>query len=393
MRWLANVLARLTGQISQTVGRLYSAGRRFWRIALAAALVIGPLALGVPLLSQQSPRRAEPESVGFAPPVPARPGRGFTIGLVARVRDCGEPLDVTVVAAGTAEYWLDNADRLRGLATFQLALPGVLGGKVDLRPGTTATDVIDPDTTSLRRNDPALIAPEDFRAERPRQDHELTIVQGTIRNWQSTLVPIIADFRADWTEDRGLDSCFVQLPAIAGDLSILSAQRALGKARSVEELIVGPDDLTVDSRRLGIGARYDPALEVAYGTATVRIANGRIDTDESLPTPTQSVNGNPTWTCLGQARAAKALGESSDKPRSGNYVLLGPNPFGSAGALSTPALIAGPAGDCSAVVAAVESSAQWKRDLLLLLIGAVVSLGITILVELSLGMRRAAQSS
>jgi hypothetical protein len=35
--------------------------------------------------------------------------------------------------------------------------------------------------------------------------------------------------------------------------------------------------------------------------------------------------------------------------------------------------------DCSAVVAAVESSAQWKRDLLLLLIGAIVSLGITIL--------------
>jgi hypothetical protein len=389
VRWLANLLARLAGQISNTSVRLYSIGRRFWRVGLGATLVVGPLALGVPLLSQENPSRVEPASVGFVPPVLAKPGRGFTIGLVARVRDCGEPLDVTVVAAGTAEYWLDNADRLRGPANFQLALPNVLG-EVRVRPGTTATDVVDPDTTKLRRKDPALLAPENFRIERPTQDGELTIVRGAITNWPSTLVPIIADFDADWTEERGLESCFVQLPAIAGDLSILSAQRARREARKVEELVVGLDDLTVDSRGLGIGARYDPGLEVAYGTATVRIENGSIDTDESLPQPPRSVNGNPTWTCSGQARKANLLDEALRKSPTGNYVLLGPDPAGTAGALSTLALIVGPGGDCSAVVAVVESSAPWKRDLLLLLIGAIVSLGITILVETAIALRSAA---
>jgi hypothetical protein len=382
----ANLLARVSGQVSTALAWLFAVARRWWRVGLAAALVIGPLAVGVPLLSQKSPRRAEPASVGFVPPVAAKPGRGFTIGLVARVRDCGEPLDVTVVAAGTAEYWLDNADRLRERATFQLALPDVLGGKVELRPGTTATDVVDPDTTTLRRNDLPLLPPGDFRIDSVTRDRELTIVRGTIRDWPGSLVPVIADFKADWTEDRGLDSCFVQLPAIAGDLSILSAQRARGEAREIENLEVGPKDLSVDSRRLGIGARYDPALETTYGTATVRIGKGSIDTDDSLPPPTQSVNGNPTWICSGHARATKGLGEKS---ADGDYVLLGPGPIGSAGALSKGALIAGPAGDCSAVVAAVESGAQWKRDLLLLMIGAIVGLGITILVETAMSLRAA----
>lgn len=396
MRWSLNVLSRIASQVSRQVGWLSLLATRFWRVGLALALVVGPLAIGVPLLSEKNPTRAEPVSVGFVPPVPAKPGRGFTIGLAATIRDCDEPLDVTVVAAGTAEYWLDNADRLRGKASFQLALPNVLD-QPKLRPGTTATDVVDPATTELRKDDPPLLPGGDFRVESVRidseeQGDELTIVRGTISDWAATLVPIIADFQADWTEDRGLGSCFVQLPAIAGDYSILSAQRARGEARDVEELVVDFDDLTVDSRNLGIGAPYDASLELAYGTATVRTPHGTIDLNDSLPQPTISVNGNPTWTCMGQARAAKVLGEDAGEKPAGNYVLLGPSLRGTAGALSTPALVAGPAGDCSAVVAVVGSSTRWMRDLLLLLIGAFVSLGVTILVELAFGFRSALAS-
>jgi hypothetical protein len=180
-------------------------------------------------------------------------------------------------------------------------------------------------------------------------------------------------------------------------LSILSAQRALGNAGKVGKIIVGPDQLTVDSRRLDLTAPYRAALEVSYGSATVRVDSGSIDTNESLPQPTQSVNGNPTWTCSGRARATKRLSErpaqSRDHGHAGDYVLLGPDPLGSAGALSTVALRRGPAGDCSAVVAAVSSSAQWKRDLVLLLIGAFVSLGVTILVELAIARRPNARPS
>jgi hypothetical protein len=396
VRWLPNLLYRVMGQLSRHAGWLSSVAARFWRIGLALALVVGPLAIGVPLLTERNPTRAEPVSVGFVPPTPAKPGRGFTIGLAATIHDCDQPLDVTVVAAGTAEYWLDNADRLRGNSTFQLALPNVLD-KPKLRPGTTATDVVDPATTELRKDDPPLLTGDDFRYESVPVDSakdgdELTIVRGTIRNWPSSLVPIIADFKADWTEDRGLGSCFVQLPAIAGDYSILSAQRARGMAKKVEELVVDFDDLTVDSRNLGIGAPYDASLELAYGTATVRTPHGSIDLNDSLPQPTVSVNGNPTWTCTGQARAATVLDEDADKAPAGNYVLLGPSLRGTAGALSTQALVAGPAGDCSAVVVVVESSARWTRDLLLLLIGAFVSLGVAILVELALGFRSAVAS-
>jgi hypothetical protein len=372
-----------------TRGReLITRARRLWQFGFALVLIVAPLIVGITALSQSSPERAEPASIGFVPPRPARAGRGFTIGLVARLTKCGQPLRVTAVAAGTAEYWLDNASKLRGRSSFRFALPDVLDGKVEVRPGTTATDVVDPDTTRLRRHDAPLVSGRAFHVNPPVERGELTVVSGTIRNWPATLVPIIADFRADWTEDRGIGSCFIHLPAIAGDLSILSAQRALGNARDVRSLIVGPNELTVDSRRLGIAARYRQGLEVAYGSATVRVENGSIDTNDSLPPPTQSVNGNPTWTCVGRARSAKPLAGADGRARSSDdYVLLGPDPLGSAGALSTAALQAGPAGDCSAVVAAVEGSAQWKRDLVLLLIGAFVSLGVTLLVELALGMR------
>jgi hypothetical protein len=42
----------------------------------------------------------------------------------------------------------------------------------------------------------------------------------------------------------------------------------------------------VDSRRLGLATRYHPGLEVTYGSATIRVDNGSIDTNESLPSPT-----------------------------------------------------------------------------------------------------------
>jgi hypothetical protein len=389
MRWIGQLATLLADQLSRSVRVLDSATRRLWRLGFAIALIVGPLVVGIMALSQQSPQRVEPSSVGVVPPVAARPARGFTVGLVARLNSCDQPLDVTVVAAGTAEYWIDNAARMRGRSRFRLALPGVLDRKVEVRTGTTAGDVVDPDTTRLRRGDAPLVAPPDFRVDPVQQRGDLTIVSGAIKNWPATLVPIIAEFRADWIEERGIGTCFIHLPAIAGDLSILSAQRALGKARHVRSLIVGPNDLTVDSRRLGIAARYRPGLEVAYGSATVRVDNGSIDSDESLPAPGESVNGNPTWTCSGRARSTKALAETSSARASDtdDYVLLGPDPLGSAGALSTAALRARPAGDCSAVVAASEASAQWKRDLVLLLIGAFVSLGVTILVEFALAAR------
>jgi hypothetical protein len=388
-RILRGALASLRAAISW-LGRMALAARRSWRAGLAIALIVVPVVLGIWILSQRSPARVEPASVGFVPPVAATPGRGFTVGLVARVRSCGEPLDVTVVAAGTAEFWLDKARAVPRAAKFRFAIPGVVGNDVDVWAGTTATDVVDPDTTRLRRNDPARIARQDLELESVRRDGDLTVVRGTIRNWSRTLVPIVADFRADWLEDRSLGTCFVHLPAIAGDLSILSAQRALGKAGKVGEFFVRPDELTVDSRRLGVVARYRPGLEVTYGSATVRVENGSIDTNDSLPQPSESVNGNPTWTCRGRARSTKRLvPRSSGGPKpAGDYVLLGSDPRGSAGALSTAALRAGPAGDCSAVVVAVEASAPWKRDLVLLLTGAVISLGVTLLVEMAIAPRR-----
>ena len=362
--------------------------RRRWLLGFAALLIIGPVIVGVQALGESSPERTEPSSVGFVPPMPAKPGRGFSVGLVAHVRSCDEPIAVTVVAAGTAEFWLDRAKLLRGHSRFTFALPRVLDGDVSVRPGTTATDVVDPDTARLRADDAALVPPHAFRMDSLERRGELTIVTGTIRNWPATLVPVIAQFSADWIEGRGVGTCFIHLPAIAGDLSILSAQRAVGNAREISRLIVGPNDLTVDSRDLGIAAPYRPGLEVAYGSATVRVDNGSIDSDESLPAPTESVNGNPTWTCVGRARSTRALADGEQPRIDDDYVLLGPDPLGSAGALSNAALRAGPAGDCSAVVAVVEGSAQWKRDLILLLIGAAISLGVTILVERAMEQRR-----
>ena len=110
-------------------------------------LAVAGVALGLVLLPVGDAPSDPLGAVGFVPPAPARPGRGFAVGVAVKVNGCSNPVDVSVVAAGTADYWIDQLQSPRKnpvWSSFRLILPGV--GLRDLRVGLadSATDLTTP---------------------------------------------------------------------------------------------------------------------------------------------------------------------------------------------------------------------------------------------------------
>ena len=372
--------------------------RRQWPLLVVGiALVVLPVVIGAGRLDTTSPERLDPAGVGYRPPVPARTGcrrqrreltcsdRGVAIGLTATVKSCNEPVDAVVVVAGTAEYWHDQRARLGSRADFVLALPDV-AGEPSVFAGTAASEVIDPLDAPLRPTQDVRLT-----ATVEESPHGITVVRGRVERWRRSLAPIVARFRGDWVERTGLGTCIVRMPAVEGAFSVLAAQEALGHAAPVGEVYsTDRRTLTVFNEETRRGAVYRPQLDPTLSQATVVVQDGSVDVDESLPGPDTAVSGNPTWTCHVPPRRVGLL---TVDPTESVDVLLGTSQLGSAGALSRRGILHRPSEDCSGMVAVREASASWQRDLHILIIGVLVSLGAAILVEVGLDFYRGRGSS
>jgi hypothetical protein len=174
------------------------------------------------------------------------------------------------------------------------------------------------------------------------------------------------------------------LPALTGDLAVLASQHLAGRADRPDRVIVPQGAVVVASADENLAARYRPEAEVTLGSTTVVAENADLSSDDSLPPPDRSIQGNPTWTCAGKRRSSGVLAQSTSKQPD---ILLGPA-FDSVGTSSIAAITKGLGDDCAAVAVVERHSAAQQRDVVLLLVGAAVSLGAAILVELWLALRR-----
>jgi hypothetical protein len=349
-------------------------------VALGTALVAVPVIVAVDQLRVSPPARQEPASLAVIPLPAPKQGAGVAVGMLAEVKDCGSDVDVTVVAEPTAEYWL--AHRRANAVTF--ALPGVRDEDVRFRLGQSASDVTTPQDVVDRgsrgaRADAAGIKVLDTGYVGSKRD--LLVAKLEVPRWNRTLAPVIASYSADWLEHRGLGSCWLRLPALTGDLTVLAAQRARGYAFPLAgvRLPANQGNLRVSSTRADAQAVYARGLDAVHGSITV--VSSAAEIGDSLPGPSGSTNGSPTWTCQAQPKAD--VHSLRSPPRSSTIaVLSGTGSRASAGAFSAKVIAAAKTGDCSAVAAVIESSAGWQRDLFMLVVGTLAGLGFTTLVDL-----------
>jgi hypothetical protein len=352
---------------------------------LSLGLVVFTLVRGVDLLAvKQTPReQAEAPAVGFVPPEPAKPGRGFAVGMAVEVERCDEPVHVTLVAAGTAEYWHDNP---RG-GPFKLGIPGA--DLIQLRYGLSW------DSLSVTNSmDAQIIRRGRWKDERVQN---MTRVSGHIPPPLAGVVAplVVAKFDAvafdeerNWLEERGQGTCYLRLPALSGNFTAFAAEQADGHAYPEEQF---PERLLrkrawscvpqVSERRHNrhnLEALYCPEAELVHGTVAVRVraeddgkSAGEVLAEESLPEPDTVVEGDPVWSCRSDPRG-------KEKRRSQRELTEARVGF----AFSTDRLEREIAPNCSGFVAVSEADAGERRDVTLILIGIGVALGLGAFVEL-----------
>ena len=348
---------------------------------IGVALMVLSVLVGTRLLSVEPPPRKAPfaAGVGVAPEVNPRPGRGFVVGLAARFRGCDDPVEVTVAVAGTAEYFEDNAARLGKRTAITIAVPTKDVRDVTLHHGDVGYwDAINPHLAAI-----GDWLPEGSVRTRPTRTNPVyvTSVGGDIAEWSSHLTSLLVRFKADWLVDRGLGTCYLTLPPLTGEYSVFGAQDGRGRAgRTLDDVQTTESVLPIyRNEDETLFAPYDEALEVRDGVAVVEA--GANEVLEFQPPANALVGGIPAIAC---ATVPLKIGELGSR---GADLVYG-------GGTSAHAIrsrrFSEKLGelDCRAVVTLSEAGARNRRDLVLLLVGAVFSLGAAMLLEIGLDMQR-----
>jgi hypothetical protein len=356
-------------------------------IAFASvALIVFTLIRGVDLLGATEPPRdqAEAPAVGFLAPKAPKPGRGFALGMAIEVTTCDQPVHVTLVAAGTAEYWRDH--HFGG--PFKLGIPGrhVANLRVGLAENTNS--VINPIDNERPKD-----RPPGWDVSRVQN---MTVVSGHVPVERDVLVSFDAtnfDRERHWLEERGQGTCYLRLPALSGNFTAFATEQARGAAFPAPDEAVPPalegrwfarygKCIPQISERVYAGhklaALYCPRFEIVHGSVAVRAVpeheGGRAGTvlsNESLPEPDTVVEGDPVWSCRSDPRG--------DDPVTARLEL---QQAGLGSPMSADRLDRELAPNCSGFVAVTESNAGERRDVTLILIGIGIALGLGALVEL-----------
>lgn len=341
---------------------------------LSLAIVVFTLLRGVELLgTRQAPReQAEAPAVGFVPPWPARVGRGFAVGMGVRVERCDRPVHVYLVAAGTWEYWKDHKTNARG--QFKLGIPGTDLAKLRVSVGQHLSVQNSMDAEVKKDSGIEPTTRPHFTRETV---HNMTVVSAEMGAWDEVVVNYYAtafDETHKWLEPRGQGTCFVRLPALAGNFTAFAAEEAAGAAHlhvQPDAVFPGPDGCgqQTSERKYGefwITAFYCKDEEIVHGHVAIRATSsndesvGQILTTESMPQPDTAVEGDPVWSCRSDPRRGQPPGY----------------PFSIAG------LDRAIARNCSGFVVVADPDAEKRRDVTLILVGIGVALGLGAFVEL-----------
>jgi hypothetical protein len=317
------------------------------------------------------------------------PKRGGDVGLFAALHvdvvGCGKPVEARLTVIPSAEFWIDNQALLAEEATIRLGLP--IGGISDVRAyeGDESTAPL----PSAQGIDAEQTPVDDVQVT---TSDRLTTVVVTVQDWSRDLHPISVHFDAEWTRPRSLlGGCYLELPALTGFPTVLTAARMLGTAVPLAVEPAGRRSVfVVASELLGVHAYYDPFHEVTSGVTTIGLTGHTVDEGLSAPAPTGSLYGAPSWRCRSDiVDDVDFLQETTKRFEDPPEYLVG-QAVDSSGAFSIDGI--GTALDqssCGAFVLLAESGSGTKRDAVLIFAGALFSLGIEVVFN---GLKRRRQA-
>ncbi|SFJ40684.1 hypothetical protein [Nocardioides psychrotolerans] len=352
-------------------------------MALGLAATVVAIVAGAVLIGVQSVPAPEARGIGvLVEGTNSLAGRGYdaglTVSLKARVIECGEPVAVTLTVAPTAEFWRDNADVLRSQATVQVAVPDASISGIDV---STATDalaaVVDPQGASTD-SDGASISSID-----PDKETETTALEITVPGWGRSLAPVVLSFTADWTESRSrLGGCYLSLPALAGHPTVLSGAQLAGTAVPLEEELGTRDAnvFEVESRSAGVHAYWNSDYEVTRGVASIDLGDYTLQ-DATSAAPDTTLAGSPAWTCRTTIPDTFANIETQDPGEpTADFNITGSQTTTVAFSAERIQQILEQR-TCATFVAIEAPGAGTKRDLLLIIIGALFSIGMELVLS------------
>jgi len=347
-------------------------------IVVGLTLMTLSLVIGQRVLSIKEPPHGErwTAGVGVAASVPPKPNRGFMTSLGAQFRGCDQPVDVTLVLAPSAEYFEDRLAALRKVDELTIGVPGKGLKDVRVGYGDTYSDLFAPfdagPTTDTRVG---------LTAEAPHEQRVVTSITAKMRAWTRSLVPVVVRFKADWLAPRGLGTCYLRLPPLVGNDSIIGAEDARGM--SVASAAQFDDKFPYENASLSddrdtIFVPYDTGLTIRNGISVVD--PGKNEVLDSRP-DAQVVTGSlPAIACASHSPRTGGVGDQRAELVFGSEfgVAMRERTFMKSATEYT----------CASVVTLAEAGAGSKRDLVLLLIGAVFSLGSALVLEVLLDMQR-----
>jgi len=346
------------------------------------ALVVGSLGAGLYLLSVEEAETPEHRGIGVLPSVEARPRRGLAVSTAVRVTSCSKPVQVTLVVTGSTEYWVDHRDELRDHGDVQVGVPDLNLHNIEAGLGVDGkTAPIAPWTEEPNRTAELVKLPT-----HEKKLQSVTVLGVRVRHWSRHLRPVVFRFGADWLSRRDrLGSCYLSLPALAGPTTVLSAQEVRGQARrelDCEKLDCSIED--VRSSKTGLRAYYHPRYETTRGLAVALTGSNTVRADLASPPPDGNSGGSQSWTCATRptARTFKFI----ENVRRGDDpdVVEGE----SSGAVSIRRLSGATSErNCASFAVIEEATAQLRRDVTLLLLGVLISAGVTLMVEAWLARR------
>jgi hypothetical protein len=400
----ALVVATLSVLVEARLRQSGRGGPSILRAGLGASITLATVASGIALAGVRSESPPEQRGIGVrvdgAHTSPDRRGdkrfdMGLTLAMAVDITACDEPVRVRLTLAPTAEFWIDNQEKLADGATVRLAIPDDLDADVpadrvlqDLR-AWVSTDGLAPFVAAVRARSPGEPGGDGVGLEAPatRRVARATFVTIEVPRWGDTPNPLNLEFTADWTRRRTLlGSCYVTLPALAGFPTVLSAVQMEGEATPLEEAPGGRlSFFVVSSTSADLHAYYRTEYEVTHGVTSLTMPGHTLQDGVSLPAPNANLGRSPAWTCrttipdglafLPNTRPGDAAVDVNQAPSNDGTFALSDARIAEILEQET----------CASFVAIESTGAGTRRDFVLMAIGALFALGIELFLS---GLRR-----
>jgi hypothetical protein len=272
--------------------------------------------------------------------------RGIVIGTNLQASGCSAPVEVTIVVAATAEYWRRHRREIKASPRFEFEIDDPAIGKITSGLAG-AEDTLDPSRISLAPFDAR--SPRGVSELRVRRRDQQTVITGRVANWDRTWSPVYVHFFAEWLVQRSRGSCYARLPRLAGAGAIVLGLDPGGLLQAFNNLTV-------------YGGSLDPSL--------------------SLPPPTTFASPTSAWQCVNTLPPARS--PSREAQRRGEVAPgIVPVPSGSGAALSEDLFRRSRSRGqtCGGVAVIEEAGSDVRRDLDLLILGAVIGLALALIVQ------------